>query len=99
MTEPVYRGAPRHRRRNPERRTKDKNIGFTADFLAERGIDLREVRVVPDVMDEIVARSTRCGIAIPMSSPRAASGRRMMISPPMRLVPPSACRWSKTHAR
>ncbi|MEJ0051694.1 MAG: molybdopterin-binding protein [Methylovirgula sp.] len=36
-------------------RTKDKNIGFTADFLAERGIDLREVRVVPDVMDEIVA--------------------------------------------
>jgi molybdopterin-biosynthesis enzyme MoeA-like protein len=36
-------------------RTKDKNIGFTADFLAERGIDLREVRVVPDVIDEIVA--------------------------------------------
>ncbi|MGP8232337.1 MAG: competence/damage-inducible protein A [Methylovirgula sp.] len=36
-------------------RTKDKNIGFTADFLTERGIDLREVRVVPDVIDEIVA--------------------------------------------
>jgi molybdopterin-biosynthesis enzyme MoeA-like protein len=36
-------------------RTKDKNIGFTADFLAERGIDLREVRVVPDVIEEIVA--------------------------------------------
>src|SRR5579871_2438375 len=36
-------------------RTKDKNIGFTADFLAERGIDLREVRVVPDLIEEIVA--------------------------------------------
>ena len=36
-------------------RTKDKNIGFAADFLTERGIDLREVRVVPDVIDEIVA--------------------------------------------
>ena len=36
-------------------RTKDRNIGFTADFLTERGIDLREVRVVPDVLDEIVA--------------------------------------------
>ena len=36
-------------------RTKDKNIGFIADFLTERGIDLREVRVVPDVIAEIVA--------------------------------------------
>jgi molybdenum cofactor synthesis domain-containing protein len=36
-------------------RTKDRNIGFTADFLTERGIDLREVRVVPDVIEEIVA--------------------------------------------
>ena len=36
-------------------RTKDKNIGFVADFLTERGIDLREVRVVPDVIAEIVA--------------------------------------------
>jgi molybdenum cofactor synthesis domain-containing protein len=35
-------------------RTKDRNIGFVADFLAERGIDLREVRIVPDVMDDIV---------------------------------------------
>ncbi|MEW6438126.1 MAG: molybdopterin-binding protein [Pseudomonadota bacterium] len=35
-------------------RTKDKNIGFVADFLTERGIDLREVRVVPDVIPEIV---------------------------------------------
>ncbi|SFL35808.1 competence/damage-inducible protein A [Methylorubrum salsuginis] len=35
-------------------RTKDKNIGAIADVLTEVGIDLREVRIVPDVMDEIV---------------------------------------------
>src|ERR671939_1895295 len=36
-------------------RTKDKNIGYIADYLAAIGIDLREVRIVPDVEDEIVA--------------------------------------------
>ena len=36
-------------------RTKDKNIGHIADYLTAIGIDLREVRVVPDVEDEIVA--------------------------------------------
>ena len=36
-------------------RTKDKNIGYIADYLANIGIDLREVRVVPDVEEEIVA--------------------------------------------
>ena len=35
-------------------RTKDKNIGFVADYLTEIGIDLREVRVVPDIIVEIV---------------------------------------------
>ncbi len=35
-------------------RTKDKNIGTIADYLADLGIDLREVRVVPDVEGEIV---------------------------------------------
>jgi molybdenum cofactor synthesis domain-containing protein len=35
-------------------RTKDKNIGYIADYLTNIGIDLREVRIVPDVMDEIV---------------------------------------------
>ena len=29
-------------------RTKDKNIGFLADYLTAIGIELREVRVVPD---------------------------------------------------
>ena len=35
-------------------RTKDKNIGFIADYLTAIGIDLREVRIVRDVEDEIV---------------------------------------------
>jgi molybdenum cofactor synthesis domain-containing protein len=36
-------------------RTKDKNIGYIADYLTQIGIDLREVRVVPDIEAEIVA--------------------------------------------
>lgn len=36
-------------------RTKDKNIGSIADRCTQIGIDLREVRIVPDVEDEIVA--------------------------------------------
>jgi molybdenum cofactor synthesis domain-containing protein len=36
-------------------RTKDKNIGFIADYLTNAGIDLREVLVVPDIIAEIVA--------------------------------------------
>lgn len=35
-------------------RTKDKNIGYIAEYLTGIGIDLREVRVVPDVQAEIV---------------------------------------------
>jgi molybdenum cofactor synthesis domain-containing protein len=36
-------------------RTKDKNIGYIAEYLTNIGIDLLEVRVVPDVEVEIVA--------------------------------------------
>ncbi len=35
-------------------RTKDKNIGFIADYLTQMGIDLKEVRVVADDQDAIV---------------------------------------------
>jgi molybdenum cofactor synthesis domain-containing protein len=35
-------------------RTKDKNIGYIAEYLTNMGIELREVRVVPDVEAEIV---------------------------------------------
>jgi molybdenum cofactor synthesis domain-containing protein len=36
-------------------RTKDKNLGFLADYLTALGIDLKEARVVPDVEEEIAA--------------------------------------------
>jgi len=36
-------------------RTKDKNIGYIAEYLTDIGIDLKEVRVVPDEEPEIVA--------------------------------------------
>jgi molybdenum cofactor synthesis domain-containing protein len=35
-------------------RTKDKNIGHLADILTAAGIDLKEVRIVPDEEDRIV---------------------------------------------
>lgn len=35
-------------------RTKDRNIGYIAEYLTAIGIDTREVRVVPDEEDEIV---------------------------------------------
>jgi molybdenum cofactor synthesis domain-containing protein len=36
-------------------RTKDKNIGYIAEYLTGLGIDLKEVRVVPDEEPEVVA--------------------------------------------
>src|SRR5262249_11426776 len=36
-------------------RTKDQNIFYIADYLAKIGIDLCEVRIVPDITSEIVA--------------------------------------------
>ncbi|MBO0344886.1 competence/damage-inducible protein A [Roseibium sp. CAU 1637] len=35
-------------------RTKDKNIGFLAEYLTALGVDLVEVRIVPDVRERIV---------------------------------------------
>ncbi len=36
-------------------RTKDKNIGYIAEHCTKIGIQVREVRIVPDDEDEIVA--------------------------------------------
>lgn len=36
-------------------RTKDKNLGYIADFLTAMGIDLMEARLVADIEEEIVA--------------------------------------------
>ena len=35
-------------------RTKDKNIGYIAEYLTTIGVDLKEVRVVPDEEKEII---------------------------------------------
>ena len=35
--------------------TKDRNLGYIAEYLTKIGVDVREARVVPDVEDEIVA--------------------------------------------
>jgi len=45
-------------------RTKDRNLGFIADFLFALGIDLEEARVVPDIEAEIVAavNALRAGV-------------------------------------
>jgi molybdenum cofactor synthesis domain-containing protein len=36
-------------------RTKDKNIGYIAEYVTNLGIELREVRIVPDVKEKIIA--------------------------------------------
>jgi molybdenum cofactor synthesis domain-containing protein len=36
-------------------RTKDRNIGYIAEYLGKIGVEVREARVVPDVEEEIVA--------------------------------------------
>jgi molybdenum cofactor synthesis domain-containing protein len=36
-------------------RTKDKNLGFIADYLTAMGIDLMEARVVADIEDDVIA--------------------------------------------
>ncbi len=36
-------------------RTKDSNSGYISHYLAQLGVETREIRVVPDVEDEIVA--------------------------------------------
>jgi molybdenum cofactor synthesis domain-containing protein len=36
-------------------RTKDRNIGYIAEYLTNIGVEMREARVVPDIEEEIVA--------------------------------------------
>src|ERR1700678_4634235 len=36
-------------------RTKDRNLGYIAEYLTKIGVDVKEARFVPDVEDEIVA--------------------------------------------
>ena len=45
-------------------RTKDKNIGYIAEYLTGLGIDLKEVRVVGDEEAEIVDGGQRAARAL-----------------------------------
>jgi len=53
-------------------RTKDKNLGFIADYLTSLGIDLKEARIVPDMEEEIVV-AVRALSAASIVSPESAS--------------------------
>ena len=63
-------------------RTKDKNIGFIAEYLTNIGIDLREVRVVADEEADIVAALDALRHRYTYVLPPGASGRPMTTSPP-----------------
>ena len=71
-------------------RTKDKNIGFIAEYLTNIGIDLKEVRVVADEEADIIAALDALRNRYTTSSPPAASGRPMTTSPPTASPRPSA---------
>jgi hypothetical protein len=63
-------------------RTKDKNIGFIAEYLTNIGIDLKEVRVVADEETDIIAALDALRKRYPTSLPPAVSGRPMTTLPP-----------------
>ena len=80
-------------------RTKDQNIGYVAECLTAVGIDLKEVRVVGNEEKAIAMYSMRSGIATPMSSPPAESGRPTVTSPPTAWRRRSVCRLTVIRAR
>ena len=71
-------------------RTKDKNIGFIAEYLTNIGIDLKEVRVVADEEADIIAALDALRKRYDYVFTLAASGRRMTTSPPTASPRPSA---------
>src|SRR5215212_9548075 len=73
-------------------RTKDKNLGYIADFLTALGIDLMEARVVADIEDDIVAALNALRVRYSYVFTTGESGRPTTISRPMPWRSPSACR-------
>jgi hypothetical protein len=63
-------------------RTKDQNIGYIAEYLTAVGINLKEVRWSAMRRERSSTHSMRSGIAAPMSSPPAGSGRPTVTSRP-----------------
>jgi Probable molybdopterin binding domain len=80
-------------------RTKDQNIGYIAEYLTAVGINLKEVRVVGDEEKRSSTHSMRSGIAAPMSSPPAGSGRPTVTSPPTAWRRRSVCQSTPIRAQ
>ena len=80
-------------------RTKDRNLGYIAEYLAKVGVDVKEASVVPDVEDEIVAALDALRRVTTMCSRPGASGRPMTTSPPMRSRARSASRSTRIRGR
>ena len=59
-------------------RTKDQNIGYIAEYLTAVGIDLKSAMR----RERSSTHSMRSGVAAPMSSPPAGSGRPTVTLPP-----------------
>ena len=68
----------------PSGRTKDKNIGYIAEYLTNIGVDLKQVRVVPDEEMDIIAALDASGSGTPRSLPPAVSDLPTTTSPPKR---------------
>src|SRR5947209_4727610 len=66
-------------------RTKDKNIGFIAEYLTNIGIDLKEVRVVADDEGDIVAPKLKSGVRM-LSDTVRANAREGDIGGPLREI-------------
>jgi hypothetical protein len=79
-------------------RTKDKNIGYIAEYCSNIGIDLKEVRVVPDEMEDIIAAVNALRKRYTTSSPPAASARPTTTSPQTPSRRPSASNSMKISA-
>ena len=80
-------------------RTKDKNIGHIADHLTAIGIQMKEVRVVPDEEPEIVDAVNALRTRYTTSSPPAASAPPTTTSPPTPSPRRSASASTSTSAR
>ena len=66
-------------------RTKDKNIGFIAEYLTNIGIDLKEVRVVADEEADIIAPKLKSGVRMLSESVRA-NAREGDVGGPLREI-------------
>ena len=79
-------------------RTKDRNLGYIAEYLARIGVDVREARVAPDVEEEIVAALDALRARYDYVITTGASARPMTTSPPKRWRAPSASESARTRA-